>query len=188
VTDQPPIFETERLIVRAATVADVEMYLRLWTDGRVMRNVGFPQGLPTIHEEIEARIRAQPQGAFDRMLVVELQSTGEAIGESMMHHPNEQGIAETDVKLLPEHWGHKYGVEVKRGLVAYLFTHTGCEIVAASPNVNNVPSIKMQEAVGGVRVEEVVYEFPEAMRAFTEPVHAVIYHVYRSDWEQRQEK
>jgi RimJ/RimL family protein N-acetyltransferase len=185
-TGPAPIFETERLIVRPATLADVEMYFRLWTDGRVMRNVGFPQGLPTTRAEIEARIRAQPEGAFDRMLVIELKSTGTAIGESMMHRPNEQGIAETDVKLLPDCWGHKYGVEVKRGLVAYLFTHTDCEIVAASPNVNNVPSIKMQEAVGGVRVEEVVYEFPEAMRAFTEPVHAVIYHVHRSDWERRQ--
>ncbi len=100
--------------------------------------------------------------------------------------PDEDGISETDVKLLPDHWGNKYGVEVKRGLVAHLFAHTNCRAVQATPNVNNIASIKMQEAVGGVREGEAVYEFPDSMRAFTTPVHHYIYRVYRSTWEDRQ--
>jgi RimJ/RimL family protein N-acetyltransferase len=182
----PIVFETERLIVRAATVEDVELYHDLWTNPRVMVNVGFPKGLRIMHDEIEERLRNQGESVFDQLLVVALKATGAAIGECGMHRPDEEGIAVTDVKLLPAHWGHKFGVEVKRGLLAYLFAHTDCVAVQGTPNVDNIASIKMQEAVGAVRVGEAVYEFPESMRDFTAPVHHYIYLVYRSDWQREQ--
>jgi RimJ/RimL family protein N-acetyltransferase len=148
-----------------------------------MSNVGFPNGLPITREEIVAQLRARGPSEFEHRLVIELQDSREAIGECFMRRPNEQGMAETDIKLLPAFWGKKYGVEVKRALVDHLFTHTDCTAVEASPNVDNVASIKMQEAVGGVRVGEGTFEFPESMRAFTTPVHAYVYRVYRDTWE-----
>ena len=183
---QHTVFDTERLVVRTATGQDVDLLYELWTDPRVMANVGFPQGLRITREEIEARLQKPSESEFEQFLVVELRATGQAIGQCLMHTPDEEGIAETDVKLLPAFWGHKYGVEIKRGLVAHLFMHTACTAVGASPNVGNVASIKMQESVGGVRVGEQVYEFPESMRDYTTPVHCYIYHVYRKDWEREQ--
>jgi ribosomal-protein-alanine N-acetyltransferase len=176
------IFETERLIVRKATLDDVDMYYALWTNPQVMRNVGFPQGLRVTRAQIEKMIREQGAGAYNGRLVVILKATGEKLGEAALHPPDEDGIAETDVKLLPQFWGNKYGVEVKQGLVDYQFSHTDCKVVQASPNVNNVASIKMQEAVGGVCVGEKVHKHPEHMREYTEDVHAYIYHVRREDW------
>jgi len=176
------VFETPRLVVRFAAEADAELYLDLWTNPQVMSNVGFPNGLRITHDEIVQRLRAQGSSAFDRLLVAELRCTGEVIGECHMHKPNDEGIAETDIKLLPTFWGNKYGVEIKRGLVDYLFTQTDCSAIEASPNVGNRASIKMQEAVGGVRVGEGTFEFPESMRAFTTPVHAYIYRVHRDTW------
>jgi [ribosomal protein S5]-alanine N-acetyltransferase len=143
------VFETRRLIIRAV-ITDAEVLYRLWTDPRVMTHVGFPQGLRITRPEIEARIAAAGESAFDRFLLVELKFRGEVIGECKMTLPDADGLAETDVKLLPAFWGHKYGVEVKRGLLDFIFTHTNAEEVQATPNVNNVASIKMQEAVGGV--------------------------------------
>ena len=180
------VFDTERLIVRTATAKDVDLIYELWTDPRVMANAGFPHGLRTTREEIEKRLRKPSDSEFERTLVVELKDTGQPIGQCLMHHPDDEGIAETDIKLLPAFWGHKYGVETKRGLVAHLFTHTDCTAVGASPDVGNIASIKMQESVGGVRVREAVYEFPESMRDYTTPVHHYIYHVYREDWERKQ--
>ncbi|MCP4424133.1 MAG: GNAT family N-acetyltransferase [Chloroflexi bacterium] len=177
------VFETARLIIRAAREADAAMYYALWMNPQVMTNVGFPQGLRITQEEIVAKIREQRMSEFERRLVVELKATGQEMGECTLHLPDEEGIAGTDVKLLPEFWGNKYGVEVKQGLVDYLFTHTNCTAVQATPNVNNIASIKMQEAVGGVRVDESVYEFPEEMRDWTCPVHSYIYRVFRADWE-----
>lgn len=157
------------------------MFFDLWTNPRVMTNVGFPQGLRTTREEIQRQIEAQGDSEFDQLLVVVLRATGQCMGECKMGHPNDEGVSETDVKLFPEFWGHKYGVEVKRALVSHLFTHTDCVAVEATPNVDNIASIKMQEAVGGVRIEEAVYEFPEHMRDFTTPVHYYVYRVERSN-------
>jgi RimJ/RimL family protein N-acetyltransferase len=180
------VFETERLMVRKATVDDAAHFYALWTNPQVMGYVGFPQGLKVTRRQIENMIREQGDGVFNGRLLVLLKATGEKIGEAALHLPNEYGIAETDVKLLPQFWGNKYGVEVKQGLVDYLFTHTTCKIVQASPNVNNAASINMQEAVGAVCVGEKIHEFPAHMRGYTQDVHAYIYHVRREDWEKKQ--
>ena len=182
------IFATERLLIRAAAQPDIDLLYELWSEPRVMTYVGFPQGLRITRAEISQQVQEPLASEFGQVLIVELKDTGQAIGQCCMHAPDEEGIAETDVKLLPAFWGHKYGVEVKRGLVGHLFSHTDCEAVQATPNVNNIASIKMQESVGGGRVGEQVYDFPESMRDYTTPVHHYIYRVYRKDWEQRQNR
>jgi ribosomal-protein-alanine N-acetyltransferase len=179
------VFHTERLLIRTATEKDVALLYEMWTDPRVMTNVGFPHGLRITRAKIEQQVRRPYDSEFDRVLVVVLAATGEAIGECGMHTPDDEGLAELDVKLLPAFWGHKYGTEACRGLVDYLFSHTPCKTVGTSPNAANIASIKMIESAGGVRVDEQTYEFPEAMRDYTTPVHCYIYHVYREDWEQQ---
>ncbi|MEJ2749679.1 MAG: GNAT family N-acetyltransferase [Anaerolineae bacterium] len=178
------VFETKRLRIRTARLDDVGMYLALWTNPHIMKNMGFPQGLKITREEIAAKIQAQGGAEFGRLLVAELKETGEAIGECKLYLPDDKGISETDVKLLPQFWGHKYGVEVKQGLVDYLFTHTDCDAVQGTPNVANIASIKMQEAVGAARVDERVYEFPEDRQEDTCSVHHYVYRVFRSVWEE----
>jgi len=179
------IFTTTRLRIRKAlpTGEDTEMYFRLWTDGRVMANVGFPNGLRLTREKIHQMLESQGQSEYDRLLVIERQTDGLRVGECKLGKPDGNGISETDVKLLPEFWGHSYGLEVKRGLLDYLFTHTDCHTVQATPNINNLPSIRMQEAVAGERIRESVYEFPESMRDYTQPVHHYVYQVTRQAWE-----
>lgn len=177
------VFETARLLVRTATESDAQLYLRIWTDPRVMRFVGYPHGLRITIAEIHDQIREAGDSEFDCRLVVVLKETGEPIGEAKLHRPDGEGVAKTDVKLLPSAWGHRYGTEVKAGLVEYLFEHTDCQAVQGTPNKENVASIRMQEAVGGVRVGEGVFEFPEEMQDWTCPVPHFVYHVRRADWE-----
>ena len=176
------VFETDRLIVRTAAEEDVGIFFALWTNPQVMANVGFPDGLPITCEDVREKIEKQGDSEFGQLLVVVLKATGQVLGECKMHRPNEEGIARTDVKLLPAFWGNRYGVEVKKALLSHLFTHTDCDAVEASPNVDNIAFIKMQEAVGGVRIDEAVYEFPEEMRDYTTPVHHYIYRVERRNW------
>jgi [ribosomal protein S5]-alanine N-acetyltransferase len=177
-----PVFTTPRLTIRLADAGDAPLFHRLWTDPQVMANVGFPGGIPITLDELRATLAAQPGSEFERLLVVELTVSGEPLGECLLGKPNPAGIASTDVKLLPQFWGHGYGVEVKRGLLDYLFTHTAATAVEATPNVGNLASIRMQEAVGGVRVGETTFTFPAAMQSYTTPVHAFIYHVTRAAW------
>jgi len=177
------VLETEQLTIRIATETDVELFYALWTDPQVMTYVGFPQGIPLTLEGMKARPLEDNGTVFDRPLVVELKATGQPIGQAKLASPDEEGMAEPDCKLLPEFWGHKYGREAWQALVDYEFTHTDCKAVVGSPNVENIASIKMQEAAGMVRTGEDVYEFPESMQAFTTPVHCYIYKITRKDWE-----
>jgi ribosomal-protein-alanine N-acetyltransferase len=179
------VFETTRLIIRTATVDDVDLFYALWTNPEVMRNVGFPRGLTVTRDEIKDRLQEQGDSVFGALLVIELKATGQAIGECYASRPNDEGIAEPDVKLLPAFWRHGYGSEVWRELVAYVFTHTDCEMVQGTPNVKNVASIKMQESTGAICTGEDVYQFPESMSGYATPVHYYVYHVRRADWQRR---
>ena len=176
------VFATDRLRVYLATVEDTDFYYDLWTNPRVMGNVGFPKGLPITREQIAQQLQEQADRIFDSRLIVKLSGTGEPIGECKLGWPNLEGVSSTDVKLLPRYWGNKYGVEIKRALVNYLFTHTSCTAVEATPNVENIASIKMQEAVGGVRIGEDTFPVPESKKGTMIPVHHYIYRVYRDNW------
>jgi len=180
------IFQTARLLIRQATVDDADLYYALWTNPAVMKHVGFPQGLPITRQEIEEKLQNQGPDVYGRLLVVVLQETGESIGECFMTQPNAAGIAETDVKLLSDYWGHKYGLEIKRGLLNYLFSHTDCSCVQATPNIHNIASIKMQEAVGGVRAGTGKSLIPQPDGAQSITVEYAIYRVYRRIWQKAQ--
>ncbi len=156
--------------------------MQLWTDGEVMKYVGFPNGDDTNPKRIEAYLNKQADGYFDRVLLACL-SDGTAIGECKLCPPDEKNLAHTDIKLHPNHWGSRYGIEIKQALIDYLFTHTGCDGVFASPNQSNIASIKMQEAVGAKKVAEGIYQFPESMKEWTCDVPYYEYVVDRATWE-----
>ena len=180
------VFITERLLVRLATVADAALFAALWQDPAVMTYVGFPHGLGMSHDEIVDQLQQQGDSPFYHLLVVALKTTGEPIGECFMSPPNQAGIAETDVKLLPAFWGNKYGVEVKRGLLQYLFAHTDCTAVQATPNIHNIASIKMQEAVGAVKAGTSKSLIPQPDGSPSIMVEFHIYRVYRRMWQKAQ--
>ena len=182
------VFETERLIIRLAIEADADFYHTLWTHPQVMKNVGFPQGYPITREEIRERLERDDAShdKFNRLLVVEKRVTGESIGECMVARPDDEGVAEPDIKLLPEYWGQGYGREIWTALVAYQFEHTDCAAVQTTPNLHNPAAIRLYESVGARRIDKGVFRFPEKMQAYTTPVHHYRYRLFREDWEARQ--
>ncbi len=170
------IFSTPRLAIRHARHEDAEFLYGLWKNTRVMSNVGFPQGLPITLERIQNQIAWHGTSVYDKYLLVTLRETGQAIGECKLGSPDLQGISTTDVKLSPEFWGQRYGVEVKQGLLDYLFTHAPVLAVEADPAFDNLPSIRMQERVGGLRVREYQSDFARHL----------VYRVHRFDWKRLQ--
>jgi len=178
------VFETERLTVRvsAPTDHDIDFLHTLWTTPEVMTNVGYPRGLQITRDNVREQLTGQGTVVYRSRLLAFAKSTGECIGECMLSRPGKDGVSETDVKLMPKYWGRGYGTEIKRGLVDYLFTHTNCRGVRATPNRSNVASQRMQEAVGARRVGEGVFEFPESMRGYTSPVYYYEYLVTRVTW------
>ena len=177
-----PVFETERLIIRPATEGDIETFYALWTNPEVMKNVGFPQGIPITLEEMKKKPFEPGETEFDQLLVIERKDTGQAIGECKLSQPNDEGDLEPDIKLLPEHWGFGYGSEAWSAMIAYLFNNTDCVAIMTTPNVNNRAAIKMYESSGAIREGEDVYNFPESMHDYTSPVHCFIYRLTRDNW------
>ncbi len=179
------IFTTPRLGIRKARPSerDVDLLYRLWTSPEVMKFVGFPHGLRITAEEVKTQLAGQADSEYDVRLLVELNRTGQCIGECKLGRPDRDGVSETDVKLFPEFWGQGYGTEIKRGLVAYLFGNTDCKCIQATPNRANIASQKMQEAVGARRIGEGVFHFPANMTEYTVDVPYYRYRVYREDWE-----
>lgn len=176
------IFQTKRLKVRKAETSDVDFYSRLWNSGKVMKMVGFPQGLRISEERIIEQIENHPDHVFDQTLVVIEKISGEKIGECKLGLPNENGISCPDFKFLPEYWGKGFGGEIINGLCQYIFSQTETRIVETSPNVNNIASQKMAESAGGKEIRKFRYSFPDKMKHYTEDVHGIIYHIHKKDW------
>ncbi|MDF1544672.1 MAG: GNAT family protein [bacterium] len=175
---------TERLSIRAALpqTEDIEFFLKHWNDGRVMKLVGFPQGLRIDREQIRKQFESYGSEEFNRTLVVSLADSGVIIGECKLGLPDDEGLANTDVKLSPKFWGNAYGQEIKRALVSYLFEHTDCAGVQGTPHRDNAASIKMQESVGAKRIKEITHEFPEHTGDYTCDLNLYLYIVSREDW------
>jgi len=173
---------TERLTIRKVRpiMEDCRFISMLWKNPEVMKFVGFPKGIDEAPENIMKRTRERIKKSGDIHLLIELEGT--PIGEAMIGFPDKDGIAHTDVKLVPEKWEKGFGKEVKRALLKWIFTHTDAKGVSATPNVKNIASIEMQESVGGKRVKKLHYKFPPNMRLFTVPVDSYLYIVYREDW------
>ncbi len=181
------VFETERLIIQIPTTKDedVDLYFQLWNEPRVMKNVGFPKGLMKRREDIIAQLARSFNSEFDRTLIVIDKESNTPIGECKLGSPDEKGISTTDVKLLPTYWNKGFGTEIKTCIINYVFTHTNCKAIQATPNKSNIASQKMQEKVGAKRVSEGTYHFPESMRSYTKPVEYILYQIDRAEWEKR---
>jgi RimJ/RimL family protein N-acetyltransferase len=184
--ERTAVWRSARLRGVVAGPQDAPFFHRLWTDPLVMGNVGYPQGLPISLAEVRDLLATRQDDLLQARLLV-LRGLGtQGIGECKLGRPDETGLSETDVKLLPHYWGRGFGTEIKRALLDYLFTQTDCQVVQATPNVDNSASIRMQEAVGGVRVGERTYEPGPDAPVGAQAVHCYVYHVTRAAWLARQ--
>lgn len=175
---------TKRLIIRSVTVEDATFIADLWNNPKVMRFVGFPMGLNISRQKVIKTIESANEVS---LLTVTLRD-GERIGNAKIGDIDENGIIETDVKLKPGLWGKGYGKEIKKALVDYIFQHTKAEVIQATPNIQNIASIKMQEYVNAKPAGEGVFEFPENMKDHTCPVNYIVYQINRKDWEKNNKK
>ncbi len=178
---------TKRLtiVIPENNKTEIEFLFNLWTNPEIMTFVGFPDGLKTDYETIKQQLSQNYSSEFDRVLLIKLSDSNQIIGECKLGFPDQNDIAHTDIKLSPEFWGQKYGVEIKEALLDYLFKHTKCDSVTATPNKLNKASIRMQKSVGGIKIKEELFKFPEHMKSFTVDVPYFEYIVTRENWEKQ---
>ena len=159
---ESPVFETERLVVRPWTRADVDRHFDMYSRWEVARWLGsVPTPLESRDQSL-ARIDRWASGARGDsrfgLWAVEVAGTGVVAGsvllvpipltgEEQPRPPEEGGDVEIGWHLHPDSWGHGYATEAARGALAKAWSHGLAEVVAVV-YADNEPSLRVCQRLG----------------------------------------
>jgi RimJ/RimL family protein N-acetyltransferase len=179
--------ETERLVLRRFTTADVDNLTGLDADPDVMRFVNG--GIPTSRDEIENEFLPAFLGYYQRYqeygfwAAIE-KSTGDFLG--WFHFRPRDGAApgqvELGYRLRKSAWGRGYATEGSRALIRRGFTQFGVQRVTAEAMAANTASRRVMEKAGLTLVRTFYQPWPHTIGS-----HQVVveYALERADWEQQ---
>lgn len=108
------------LAIRATTEGDLLELGRLWNDGRVMRWVGYPDGLGYDDEALRAWFGRLQSSGDGHHFVVRDSDVG-FCGELFYRVDSEHRRAELDVKLVPEAQGRGIAAAALAWLIELVF-------------------------------------------------------------------
>jgi RimJ/RimL family protein N-acetyltransferase len=189
--------ETERLLLRRFTVADVDSLFDLDSDPEVMRFVNG--GTPTPRAVIEHDILPRFLWYYERFAgygywaAIE-KASGEFLG--WFHFRPAEGASPDEVelgyRLRKAAWGRGYGTEASRALIRKGFTELGVRRVVASTFADNLASRRVMEKAGLtlVRTYRTTPADNLALYGITGPdlldMDDVEYALEKADWEQQE--
>jgi RimJ/RimL family protein N-acetyltransferase len=178
--------ETDRLVLRRFTAADVDNLVDLDGDPEVMRFL--TGGRPTPRDVIRDDILPAFLQYYDRFAgygfwaAIE-KSTGEFLG--WFHFRPHDGASldepELGYRLRRSAWGKGYATEGSRALIRKGFTELGVRRVVASTMAVNVASRRVMEKAGMKLVRTYHESWPDAVVGSEEG--DVEYAVTREEWE-----
>jgi 2-hydroxy-3-keto-5-methylthiopentenyl-1-phosphate phosphatase len=137
---------SERLYFCRATAKRHNEFQKLWENGEVMKEVGFPGGLGWTDSEYD-RFWKSLQGRDFILFAIENRA-GEFMGEAKLSFPDGDNFCRHDVKLLPEYRGRGFGKEAWRIILDLCSRRWPEAIQAVSPAVNNKAAIALYESLG----------------------------------------
>jgi RimJ/RimL family protein N-acetyltransferase len=181
--------ETERLILRRFTTADVDNLVGLDADPEVMHFV--TGGIPTTRDEIEQEYLPDFLAYYEQYegygfwAVIEKRS-GAFLGWFHLR-PREDDApdeAELGYRLHKSAWGKGYATEGSRALIRKAFTDLGAQRVTAETMVVHTASRRVMEKAGLtlVRVFHQPWPYPIEGDEFGD----VEYALSRAEWERQQ--
>ncbi|MGN6563600.1 MAG: GNAT family N-acetyltransferase [Thermomicrobiales bacterium] len=145
--------ETERLLLRRFTPADVENLVELDSDPAVMRylNGGVPTPRDIIERDILPRFLASydEMGEFGRWAAIE-KATGEFLGWFSFRSHDDAHLDDVELgyRLRQASWGRGYATEGAQALIRRGFTDLGVRRVYATTYQDNRASRRVMEKVG----------------------------------------
>ena len=145
--------ETQRLVLRRFTMADVDNLVSLDADPDVMHFV--TGGIPTARDEIENEILPGFLDYYEQFegygfwAAIE-KATGEFLGWFHFRPREEAGPDEAELgyRLRKSAWGKGYATEGSRALISKGFTDFGVQRVVAETMVVHVASRRVMEKAG----------------------------------------
>lgn len=138
----------ERVMIRSTSRANLEELLQLWNDDRVMRWVGFPDGLGYDLKTVRdwyARLVSDP----DRHHFVVHTRDNVFCGEVYYALDRKHGRASLDIKLLPEAQGQGLASEALKMLIDHIFNvGKGINVVWTQPSKINIAAHRLYARCG----------------------------------------
>ncbi|MFE2293577.1 GNAT family N-acetyltransferase [Streptomyces sp. NPDC059452] len=184
----PAFLETDRLILRPFTGADVPHLLALDNDPEVMRyiNGGRPVSREEIRERTLPRLLHDHPGTGTRgFWAVEEKATGGFLGwfELRPLADHVPAVVELGYRLNRAAWGRGYATEGARALVDKGFTDLGVQRVTANTMAVNAASRRVMEKTGLTFLRAYTEEWPDPIEGSEHG--EVEYVLTRAEWEKR---
>ncbi|MFD3698008.1 GNAT family N-acetyltransferase [Streptomyces sp. NPDC058646] len=180
--------ETDRLVLRAFSEADVDHLIALDNDPDVMRFING--GRPTSREVIRAQtlprlLHEYPCFGTRGYWAAQEKDTGTFLGwfEFRPLDAHSPAVVELGYRLHRAAWGTGYATEGSRALIRKGFTSLGVERVTANTMAVNVGSRRVMEKAGLSFLRHFTGDWPEAIEGSEHG--EVEYELTRTAWEQR---
>lgn len=181
--------ETERLVLRRFTEADVDNLFDLDGDPEVMRFItgGKPTPRDVIRNDILPRFLHYYErfAGFGFWAAIE-KSTGDFLGWFHFRPPEGGGPDEIELgyRLRRAAWGKGYATEGSRALIHKGFTELGVRRVVASTMTVNTASRRVMEKAGLTLARTFHQEWPERIEGTEQG--DVEYALRKADWERQE--
>ncbi|QWF84709.1 GNAT family N-acetyltransferase [Amycolatopsis sp. CA-230715] len=176
------VLESERLVLRQFTEADVDNLVRLDSDPAVMRYLTGGEATPRakIEQVVLPRLFEEystgPRGRW----AAEARDTGEFLGWLSLAPVADPGEAGLGYRFRSAHWGRGFATEGSRALLRMAFTELGLRRVFADTMAVNTASRRVMERVGMTYVRTYHLEWDDPIDG-TE--HGEVeYEIVRDDW------
>jgi RimJ/RimL family protein N-acetyltransferase len=189
--------ETERLVLRRFTEADVDNLVELLADPAVMRyiNGGRPTPRAQVRDEMLPRAMRydDEHPECGRWAAIE-KATGEFVGWFALRPPEPPGgtdpagtgTVELGYRLRRSAWGKGYATEGARALIEKSFIEYGVRRVVAYTMAVNTASRRVMEKAGLDHVRTLYVEWDDPIEGWQEG--EVEYAVDRADWIDRADR
>ncbi|MAS13817.1 MAG: GNAT family N-acetyltransferase [Nitratireductor sp.] len=163
-TLQTPVLETERLVLRAHSIADFEAFARLWSLPEATR---FTSGKPLTGEDAWRRL-AMHRGMWDLMgfgyFAVTEKATGSFLGDAGVQEarrtiaPSVEGTLEAGWVFLPEAHGRGYAKEAMDAVFFWCSQAHDGKAITCIIDEENAPSLKLAGRLGFVEKARTKYK------------------------------
>jgi len=141
--------ETERLLIRPVTEADLPWLIEMRSPDAVNRYMGGPelQNAEQLAKRMQFYIESHEKLGFG-FSVMSLKSTGEQIGTSGLVPLDDTGEIEIGYNLSEQYWRKGYGYECAMAWLKYGFEIGGLERIVAVAHPDNTGSWRIMEKCG----------------------------------------
>jgi RimJ/RimL family protein N-acetyltransferase len=144
------VLETDRLALRWLTIDDAPFILRLVNEPAWLRFIG-DRGVKTV-EDARRYVANGPLAMYERfgfgLYLTELKGSGFPIGLCGLIRRDSLPDVDLGFALLPEFWGHGYGVEAASAVLDHGRSQFALTRIVAITSPDNVDSIKLLAKIG----------------------------------------